>query len=85
MELKNGSTFNGHLVACDNFMNLVLRQVYETSAVSFPSRYAIPCILCLTRLCLDAQSGEQFWKQTECYIRGSTVSPFPTLSPPTPG
>ncbi|SNX81988.1 related to U6 snRNA-associated Sm-like protein LSm4 [Melanopsichium pennsylvanicum] len=49
VELKNGSTFNGHLVACDNFMNLTLREVYETSA-----------------------SGEQFWKQKECYIRGST-------------
>lgn len=34
VELKNGSTFNGHLVACDNFMNLTLREVYETSAVS---------------------------------------------------
>lgn len=33
VELKNGSTFNGHLVACDNFMNLTLREVYETSAV----------------------------------------------------
>ncbi|SPO40917.1 related to U6 snRNA-associated Sm-like protein LSm4 [Pseudozyma flocculosa] len=50
VELKNGSTFNGHLIACDNFMNLTLRQVYETSA-----------------------SGEQFWKQPECYIRGSTI------------
>ncbi|KAJ9474632.1 U6 snRNA-associated Sm-like protein LSm4 [Pseudozyma hubeiensis] len=50
VELKNGSTFNGHLVACDNFMNLTLREVYETSA-----------------------SGEQFWKQKECYIRGSTI------------
>ncbi|SPO29727.1 related to U6 snRNA-associated Sm-like protein LSm4 [Ustilago trichophora] len=46
VELKNGSTFNGHLVACDNFMNLTLREVYETSA---------------------------FWKQKECYIRGSTI------------
>lgn len=54
VELKNGSTFNGHLVACDNFMNLTLREVYETSA-----------------------SGEQFWKQKECYIRGSTVSSLP--------
>ncbi|PWN51019.1 Sm-like ribonucleo protein [Violaceomyces palustris] len=49
-ELKNGETFNGHLVACDNFMNLTLRDVYQTSA-----------------------SGTQFWKLTECYIRGSTI------------
>ncbi|KDN49918.1 Sm-like ribonucleo protein [Tilletiaria anomala UBC 951] len=32
VELKNGETFNGHLIACDNFMNLTLREVYQTSA-----------------------------------------------------
>ena len=32
MELKNGVTFNGHLVECDNFMNVTLREVYQTSA-----------------------------------------------------
>ncbi|KAE8215120.1 hypothetical protein CF327_g1539 [Tilletia walkeri] len=32
VELKNGETFNGHLVACDNFMNLTLREVYQTGA-----------------------------------------------------
>ncbi|PAV24277.1 Sm-like ribonucleo [Pyrrhoderma noxium] len=32
VELKNGETFNGHLVACDNFMNITLREVYQTSA-----------------------------------------------------
>ncbi|CAD6588395.1 MAG: RNA processing protein, partial [Cyphobasidiales sp. Tagirdzhanova-0007] len=32
VELKNGETFNGHLVACDNFMNLTLKEAYETSA-----------------------------------------------------
>ncbi|KAJ2918309.1 hypothetical protein MD484_g2125, partial [Candolleomyces efflorescens] len=31
-ELKNGETFNGHLVNCDNFMNITLREVYQTSA-----------------------------------------------------
>ena len=25
-------TFNGHLVDCDNFMNVTLRDVYQTSA-----------------------------------------------------
>lgn len=34
VELKNGETFNGHLQACDAFMNLTLREVYQTSAVS---------------------------------------------------
>lgn len=33
VELKNGETFNGHLAACDAFMNLVLKEVYQTSAV----------------------------------------------------
>lgn len=32
MELKNGVTFNGHLVECDTFMNVTLREVYQTSA-----------------------------------------------------
>lgn len=38
MELKNGETFNGHLVACDNFMNVTLKEVYQTSAVRCDSR-----------------------------------------------
>jgi U6 snRNA-associated Sm-like protein LSm4 len=32
VELKNGVTFNGHLVECDNFMNVTLKEVYQTSA-----------------------------------------------------
>ena len=32
VELKNGETFNGHLVNCDNFMNITLREVYQTAA-----------------------------------------------------
>ncbi|KAI5479761.1 U6 snRNA-associated Sm-like protein LSm4 [Pseudohyphozyma bogoriensis] len=32
VELKNGETFNGHLIGCDNFMNLTLKEVYQTSA-----------------------------------------------------
>ncbi len=34
VELKNGETFNGHLIGCDNFMNIFLKEVYQTSAVS---------------------------------------------------
>lgn len=92
VELKNGSTFNGHLVACDNFMNLTLREVYETSAVSLFRQVTITSPLVSHGASADArsfdidflmdgwdeqqQSGEQFWKQKECYIRGSTVSFF---------
>ncbi|RDA95251.1 hypothetical protein CP533_1881 [Ophiocordyceps camponoti-saundersi (nom. inval.)] len=31
VELKNGETLNGHLVACDTWMNLTLREVVQTS------------------------------------------------------
>ncbi|SJL07604.1 related to U6 snRNA-associated Sm-like protein LSm4 [Armillaria ostoyae] len=31
VELKNGETFNGHLVNCDNFMNITLKEVYQTN------------------------------------------------------
>lgn len=31
MELKNGETYNGHLVACDSWMNVHLREVICTS------------------------------------------------------
>lgn len=31
VELKNGETLNGHLVNCDNWMNLLLKEVVQTS------------------------------------------------------
>ncbi|XP_063900798.1 U6 snRNA-associated Sm-like protein LSm4 [Zophobas morio] len=31
VELKNGETYNGHLMGCDNYMNISLRQVIITS------------------------------------------------------
>eukprot|EP00793_Prasinoderma_coloniale_P001907 PRCOL_00007270-RA len=31
IELKSGETYNGHLVACDTWMNLHLREVILTS------------------------------------------------------
>jgi len=34
VELKNGETYNGHLVNCDNWMNVNLRDVICTSRVS---------------------------------------------------
>ena len=41
LELKNGETYNGHMVACDSWMNVHLREVICTSKVcqrhsSFP-------------------------------------------------
>ena len=32
VELKNGETLNGHLIQCDTWMNLTLREVVQTSA-----------------------------------------------------
>ena len=31
VELKNGETYNGHLISCDNWMNISLREVICTS------------------------------------------------------
>ena len=31
VELKNGETLNGHLVSCDTWMNLILKEVVQTS------------------------------------------------------
>jgi U6 snRNA-associated Sm-like protein LSm4 len=31
VELKDGETLNGHLVSCDTWMNLVLKEVVQTS------------------------------------------------------
>jgi U6 snRNA-associated Sm-like protein LSm4 len=33
VELKNGDTYNGHLVNCDTWMNVNLREVICTSKV----------------------------------------------------
>jgi small nuclear ribonucleoprotein (snRNP)-like protein len=32
VELKNGETLNGHLVACDTWMNLTLKEVVQTNS-----------------------------------------------------
>lgn len=36
VELKNGETLNGHLVMCDTWMNLTLKEVVQTSPVCRP-------------------------------------------------
>lgn len=35
VELKNGETLNGHLITCDTWMNLTLKEVVQTSPVRF--------------------------------------------------
>lgn len=39
VELKNGETYNGHMVQCDSWMNVHLREVICTSKVSFCPRW----------------------------------------------
>ncbi len=34
VELKSGETLNGHLLQCDTWMNITLKEVVQTSAVS---------------------------------------------------
>ena len=57
VELKNGETYNGHLVSCDNWMNINLREVICTSRVSFFSSaqqlQLLP--LCAFKLCVSLQ------------------------------
>ena len=38
VELKSGETLNGHLVTCDNWMNLILKEVVQTNPVCMASK-----------------------------------------------
>ena len=85
VELKNGETYNGHLVNCDNWMNIHLRDVICTSRVRNriraggnpweERRRGIMCayISLLAISHLIAQDGDRFWRMPECFIRGSVV------------
>ena len=42
VELKNGETLNGHLVTCDTWMNLTLKEVVQTSPVRFLCGFSLP-------------------------------------------
>lgn len=43
VELKNGETLNGHLVNCDTWMNLTLKEVVQTSPVRYHAFRVLPC------------------------------------------
>ena len=46
VELKNGETYNGHMVQCDSWMNVHLREVICTSKVCFLAWiHAVPTAL----------------------------------------
>lgn len=84
VELKNGETLNGHLVNCDTWMNLTLKEVVQTSPVGLSSRL-LDCSLrfhpsILTDIFL--QEGDKFFRLAECYVRGNNVSFLHTSSTP---
>jgi len=69
VELKNGETYNGHLMSCDNFMNIHLRDVICTSRVNEKEgKFFI-----INSFFFLFEDGNQFWKIPECYIRGNTI------------
>lgn len=55
VELKNGDTYNGHLVNCDTWMNINLRDVICTSRVRCSNCCGMLCFVCfavLWELCI---------------------------------
>ena len=67
VELKNGETYNGHLVSCDNWMNINLREAsVESFQVAKLKRSSLQ-VICTSR------DGDKFWRMPECYIRGSNI------------
>ncbi|EPY79935.1 hypothetical protein CB1_000878033 [Camelus ferus] len=71
VELKNGETYNGHLVSCDNWMNINLREVICTSRVSPLCPEFAPAAWGPKDS--TGMDGDKFWRMPECYIRGSTI------------
>ncbi|CAK8688952.1 unnamed protein product [Clavelina lepadiformis] len=49
VELKNGETYNGHLVSCDNWMNINLREVICTSRVTALHMSTLPAFICFPK------------------------------------
>ena len=81
VELKNGETYNGHLVQCDNWMNLQLRVSYgeyrfRQKASFFLSEIFVGLFLInfpLQEVICTSRDGDHFWRMNECYVRGSTI------------
>ena len=86
VELKNGETLNGHLVTCDTWMNLTLKEVVQTSPVSAPFFSHLDEELCLHYECDQSdvvckrvanvqlfQEGDRFFRLPEVYVKGNNV------------
>ena len=53
MELKNGETYNGHLVSCDTWMNIHLREVICTSRVRvYEHVHSCVCVRVCVTVCM---------------------------------
>lgn len=68
VELKNGETLNGHLVTCDTWMNLTLKEVVQTSAVSLSCQEKTQSYIQAVGMNVDSASTEsgggsdlQYW------------------------
>ncbi|KAJ8446974.1 hypothetical protein Cgig2_006602 [Carnegiea gigantea] len=61
LELKNGETYNGHLVNCDTWMNIHLREVICTSKDAYANRVVASDCRMETGFgeCLNVISGEK--------------------------
>jgi U6 snRNA-associated Sm-like protein LSm4 len=86
VELKNGETLNGHLVTCDTWMNLTLKEVVQTSPVSAPFLSHLDEELCLHYESDQSdvvrkrvanvqlfQEGDRFFRLPEVYVKGNNV------------
>ncbi len=75
VELKNGETLNGHLVNCDTWMNLTLKEVVQTSPVcrhfSLPRRQHT--MYGQKTNARRHQDGDKFVRLTEVYVKGNNV------------
>ena len=86
VELKNGETLNGHLVNCDTWMNLTLKEVVQTSPVR--RRYGATHHLdpdCLdgradrgaprSRKATDSQGYQRHTSRETMYVRPAACAP----------
>lgn len=73
VELKSGETLNGHLVNCDAWMNLTLKEVVQTNSVciSFFSASSIKTLS--VNMANFAKDGSRFFRLAEAYVRGNNV------------
>ena len=71
VELKNGETYNGHMVQCDSWMNVRLREVICTSKVRQCHRGSvIPSALCQVLMLLTPRRspGAGSWLSCQCIM-----------------